>query len=361
MRLKPRLFHFLLFAIGIFPPSAWAAASGAFSLAFSEVPSTAFETVSTTWAAGDDDQTSISLSFSFPFAGSSYTSLNLSSNGMLYFGASQAVAYDNTAFNVSPSVSILPYWDDIDPSSGGTVKYSESGSAPERQLVIEFMDTPLWGTSTTCQFQVVLYETGAIRFRYGAGSQCDGSSATIGVEENSSDYYQYSFNSLTLDTAGYPDLIFAPVDVGVALTSKVISDPFNGTTNPKAIPSAIVEYTTTLTNSNLGSPDNNTFVFTSPIPPDTALIISGANVSGYNCDTTTHLTDGSPSSGLSCSAGAVDFSTDGGSTWGYTPTPDASGADAAVNELKVTFDGRFSGGLPSSPSNATLSYRVKIK
>ena len=38
-------------------------------------------------------------------------------------------------------------------------------------------------------------------------------------------------------------------DVSVAKTSTVISDPFNGTTNPKAIPGAVVEYCIVVTNA----------------------------------------------------------------------------------------------------------------
>lgn len=39
--------------------------------------------------------------------------------------------------------------------------------------------------------------------------------------------------------------------LNVAKTSSVVSDPFNGTTNPKAIPGAFVEYSITITNSGL--------------------------------------------------------------------------------------------------------------
>lgn len=333
-----------------------------FSLAFSKLASTAFESTSTQWSnPGDDDQISIPLGFNFPFKGSTYTSVELSSNGVVHFSSSASVDYSNTDFPISPSPSILPYWDDMDPSSGGTIRYGSSGSSPEQRLVIEFLDVPFYNSSTTCQFQVVLYETGAIRFRYGAGTQCDGSSATIGVQENNSDFSRYSFKNTALDTAGYPDLVFAPVDMSVTLATQVVSDPFNNSTNPKAIPGAVVEYTATLNNDNLGSPDDNTFVYTAPIPAETALIVSGSNIAGYNCDTAADLIHGSPSSGLSCPSGAITYSNDGGSSWTYTPSPDASGADAFITHMKISLNGRFSGSLPSSPSSATVSYRVKIR
>ena len=52
--------------------------------------------------------------------------------------------------------------------------------------------------------------------------------------------------------------------------SAVISDPLNGTTNPKAIPGAVVEYTITLTNT--GTADATNVVITDVIPADTTYI-----------------------------------------------------------------------------------------
>lgn len=48
--------------------------------------------------------------------------------------------------------------------------------------------------------------------------------------------------------------------LGVTKTAVVISDPVNNTTNPKAIPGAVVEYTITLTNSGTTAADNVTVI-----------------------------------------------------------------------------------------------------
>ncbi|WP_297533158.1 DUF11 domain-containing protein [Thalassolituus sp.] len=53
-------------------------------------------------------------------------------------------------------------------------------------------------------------------------------------------------------------------------TSAVISDPLNGTDNPKAIPGAVVEYTITLTNT--GTADATNVVVTDAIPADTTYV-----------------------------------------------------------------------------------------
>jgi uncharacterized repeat protein (TIGR01451 family) len=53
----------------------------------------------------------------------------------------------------------------------------------------------------------------------------------------------------------------------IAKTSTVISDPFNGTTNPKAIPGAVIEYTITLTNN--GAVSATGVAIADPIPANT--------------------------------------------------------------------------------------------
>lgn len=74
--------------------------------------------------------------------------------------------------------------------------------------------------------------------------------------------------------------LVATAALSVAKTSTVISDPINLTTNPKAIPEAIVEYAITLTNT--GSRDAELVTITDQIPANTtfeaASYAGGANV-----------------------------------------------------------------------------------
>lgn len=99
------------------------------------------------------------------------------------------------------------------------------------------------------------------------------------------------------DTAGTEDIVFADTDrdaieaangvyvvssatLAVAKSSRVVSDPFNNTTNPKAIPGALMEYTIRLTNS--GGADATGVVITDLLPTNgitytTATYNSGAS------------------------------------------------------------------------------------
>jgi uncharacterized repeat protein (TIGR01451 family) len=72
-------------------------------------------------------------------------------------------------------------------------------------------------------------------------------------------------------------------DVGVTLTLTkavaLISDPLNGTTTPKAIPGAVMEYTITVTNASTTQPANAVTV-TDNIPTGTTFVLGSINVNG---------------------------------------------------------------------------------
>jgi uncharacterized repeat protein (TIGR01451 family) len=79
-------------------------------------------------------------------------------------------------------------------------------------------------------------------------------------------------------------------------TSVVISDPINGTTNPKAIPGAVVEYTIRLVNTGSASATNVTV--TDTLPTDTtyvagSLLVSYDDLATAAAADTTNLTESS--------------------------------------------------------------------
>lgn len=196
----------------------------------SSIPQTAFDptTTAVVWEntntsyPDDDDQQVVNIGFSFVFSGVSYTDVRIISNGFLHFGADQAVhrIFNNVALPVaSADRLVIPYWDDMDPSQGGSVTYDTIGSAPDRRFVTTWSSVPRYGdNSTQYSFQVVLYENGDILFRYG-NDDANGSSATVGIEESDSDFTQFSLNTIavsdTLDLFWQPPappLSISPVD-----------------------------------------------------------------------------------------------------------------------------------------------------
>jgi uncharacterized repeat protein (TIGR01451 family) len=74
--------------------------------------------------------------------------------------------------------------------------------------------------------------------------------------------------------------------LGVVKTSTIVSDPHNGTTNPKAIPGAVLEYCIDV--NNTGASAATTVVVTDAIPSNTTYVAasmkSASTGSGTSCD-----------------------------------------------------------------------------
>jgi hypothetical protein len=85
-----------------------------------------------------------------------------------------------------PNSLIAPFWDDMDSTSSGIVRYQAFGVAPNRYWVAEWNQVPRWNdASTAVTLQAVLFENGVIKFQYGnsTGVNADGRSACIGIED----------------------------------------------------------------------------------------------------------------------------------------------------------------------------------
>ena len=119
---------------------------------------------------GDDSSQEVDLGFSFPFNGSSYSSVFVNSNGNLTFGSGDTDFSESVAELLSDQPRIAPLWDDLSPNNGGLVllKYG-SGSA-----TIEFRDVPEFLASTTNSFSVTLFSDGRITVAYGGIAAIDG-------------------------------------------------------------------------------------------------------------------------------------------------------------------------------------------
>lgn len=154
-----------------------------------------------------DDSVSpaLPLPFAFAFYGQTNTSVYVGSNGLLVFGNNAGGAeYNNTDLptTAAPNNAIYPYWDDLNPTFAGQVRY---GTAPDGSFVVSWEGVPHFSdSSATFTFQVVLFPSGAIKIQYldvkptnltvGAGRN-----ATIGLEHSTGLVAaKYSYNGSTL-------------------------------------------------------------------------------------------------------------------------------------------------------------------
>jgi hypothetical protein len=126
----------------------------------------------TTWAGpGDDTIIVVPITGSpIPFYGTSYSSVNICSNGFLSFGAQVATPANyqvsEAQFLSGPPV-VAPLWWDWRPNGGGTVTYEEAGN----MFRVVWTAVPAWPTTTnpTGTFCVSIDQTsGQISFGYDA-------------------------------------------------------------------------------------------------------------------------------------------------------------------------------------------------
>ncbi|WP_428563209.1 MAG: C13 family peptidase [Solidesulfovibrio sp. DCME] len=120
---------------------------------------------STGWK-GTDTSWTLDLPFAFPFNGTTYTTVNVGSNGILSFGTATTSGL-NTVDDLKAAVAVAPYWDALaTPSSGDGISV-DSGAAD--LTVIWRVHT--WVDDRPVNVAARLFPNGAIRFYYGTGNR----------------------------------------------------------------------------------------------------------------------------------------------------------------------------------------------
>lgn len=134
----------------------------------------------------DDASVRVNMPFGFPFYGTRYDQVWVSSNGFLSFGAPYAPADQNHCLPnpLDPNNAIYAFWDDLDPSSIGGVFVK---TIDAETFVVEWYDVPhaakSGGTSQAREtFEVILRADGTIKLQYQTVSRPD--SCTVGVENS---------------------------------------------------------------------------------------------------------------------------------------------------------------------------------
>jgi uncharacterized repeat protein (TIGR01451 family) len=159
------------------------------------------------------------------------------------------------------------------------------------------------------------------------------------------------------------DYLAAPPAIEVAKTSEVVLDPHNGSVDPKRIPGATVMYTIEVINRGAGPADADTLLITDAVPANTALVVTDIGSAGSG---PVAFLEGNPASGLTYlygglgSAGdSLEFSNDGGASFGYTPSAGADGTDPDVTHVRVRPVGAMAAD-PLSHPRFRLRFRVMV-
>ena len=143
----------------------------------------------------------------------------------------------------------------------------------------------------------------------------------------------------------------------IGKVATTLSDPINGTSGPKSIPGAIVEYTITLVNLGIGTVDADSIVIEDSVPANTALYVdTGAG------DPIVFV-DGAAASGLS-----YNFATDvtysnqvgGGAPFTYIPMPDGQGFDPLVTGFRAAPTGTMNGSVGGNAPSFDIIFQIRI-
>jgi hypothetical protein len=181
---------------------------------------------------GDDVATPVALPFSYSLYGTTFTSINVSSNGNAQFTTT------DTAFtNVCPlpwtthNATIFPYWDDqrtdaqtgcaAYPSGQCGIFTSVSGTAPNRIFNIEWRAVYFGNVAAQANHELRLWE-GQSRFDviYGTVALGNGS-ATGGVQKDNAAFDSYFCNGAGQPSTGGQSYILASCAAPLAATSAV--------------------------------------------------------------------------------------------------------------------------------------------
>jgi uncharacterized repeat protein (TIGR01451 family) len=132
-------------------------------------------------------------------------------------------------------------------------------------------------------------------------------------------------------------------------TSTVISDPVNGTTNPKAIPGAIIEYTVSVRNAGNRAVDASTIIITDIMPAEMAFAVT----------TPVTFTNGTTASGLNTfnQASMVRYSSASGGVAPYTYTPSGT-FDLNVRGIRIAPTGTMNA---ASSGTAQPSFTIRFR
>jgi PKD repeat protein len=135
------------------------AVSGYTLTAISHAP----ENITGTIVSLADDEVSGSrpIGFNFRFYGNEYNSFYISSNGFITFSAGSPHGCCNGGTIPSattPNNYIALGWNDLNPAASGTIRYSTTGVAPNRRLVVHYNLNHYNGTAFPFNMQCILYE-----------------------------------------------------------------------------------------------------------------------------------------------------------------------------------------------------------
>ncbi len=147
-------------------------------------------------------------------------------------------------------------------------------------------------------------------------------------------------------------------NLNVAKSVVTVRDPVNAAVSPKAIPGAWLEYTVAVTNTGPGVVDANSVAVVDTLPTTLSMCVTAACAGGATPVRFDDSTSPVPTALTFNYATNVSYSTDG-TTFGYTPVPDANGFDAAIRAVRIAPSGAMA--APTGAGNPVFRLRYVVQ
>ncbi|WP_086827230.1 carboxypeptidase regulatory-like domain-containing protein [Streptomyces sp. NRRL B-24572] len=159
--------------------------------------------------SGDEDVTTVATPFPVTYYGVDYTSVSVTTNGLVNFLQPRLGDYANTTLPTAtrPNGVLAAFWDDLVLDKKSSVRTSLTGSAGSRRFAIVWNNAAFTADpAVRISFEAVFDEAdGSITVQYqgvDANALQKGSSATVGIENQAgTDALQYSFAESVLSDA----------------------------------------------------------------------------------------------------------------------------------------------------------------
>jgi gliding motility-associated-like protein len=274
---------------------------------------TTFTATSTFSATDEGVSAALPVGFDFNFYCNSFNTFYIHTNGFITFnalGASTGFMPGATLpFAGDPENIIALGWEDLDVSNGGTINYNVIGTAPNRQLVVNFNSIQNWLGLNEVTSQAILNESdNSIEIHITSNTLAI---STIGIENGDGTlaHYHSSLNATQGQASGPITSVayrFSPKVFGPFYTwTPAATLSANDVVSPVATPTTTTTYTVAVQDGICTYVDSTT-----------VRIVSGLNTPVIACDSSDINSISFSWSDLGLPpTGFYEYSIDGGTTW----------------------------------------------
>ncbi|XP_065664378.1 protein mesh-like [Hydra vulgaris] len=164
-------------------------------------------------ASRDDASTRVPISFEYPFFGSTYQEVHISTNGILSFGAGYT-SYSPSPFPLIEMHAVAAYWTDSDPSKGGRVFYRETTNRTVLGKISQEIKFRLINYNTfNAEWALVVTYDQVPPFSCGCNTSCSSNVIyqTVLTSDGVNSFAIFNFNHLGYPTASGNCVNFAQV------------------------------------------------------------------------------------------------------------------------------------------------------